>query len=333
MARLYTDWDTNSVLICPPRDNQPQYFEHYTELDMFYSLYATALVSFEGNVSSIYERHQDLYKAQRMLPDDIKHIKSDISDIWLRDYMPLQTDEGFVKFAFLPKYNLSKWNKWIENSTIEFINNYFKVEVKYPDLLLDGGNLVHNGSIGIVTTRALSENKNKTKDEIIKILRDNLFLDKIIFVPPEPYEKTGHIDGILRWANPETIFINKYICIKNEPYNLAILKYCERLNRELDKHLPGINRIDLPFVPSNNAITVTKMKYDRQIWWDAEGLSVNYLQTKNAIYFPYFGLETDDENYAIFHKVFEGKPIIKVPSAALSKFGGVLNCVTWNYVS
>lgn len=342
MPRLIPDWETDTVIFTPVRDDMVQFHMHFCELDMFYSKLSGSFFGYD-DFYAIVEDGVYLEKSRMLMSVGTKYIIHNFPDIWLRDYMPLQTDEGFVKFIYNPRYNHPEWNSDIDKSVNKFMGKLFDDRpIKYVDLILDGGNFVHNGSIGITSERILSDNKPKTKEEIEKILKDNLFLEKIVFIPSEPYEKTGHVDGIIRWISPITYMVNRY-----DEY----LKYEKKLKQILDKELPDFNRIEIPYIASSKSMHLTKGS-GRQIWYDASGVYVNFLHTKNAVYIPRFDnneiyphisdnvtkmqvkfndkLYPKDEFLEKFYHNFN-KRVIEISSDAISKFGGIINCITWNF--
>lgn len=312
MTHLITDWETDAVLISPVRFEKNGY-QNLPEIEMFYSDFSDALIDREPNFFVTVEPGINHRKASRLLAPGMKFIPFVFPDIWLRDYMPLQTTDNFVKFIYNPRYNSSKINAPVDIAVRSFMEQHFTKPVKYVDLLLDGGNFTHNGKIGVTTTRTLEENRSKSQAEIEKILKDNLLLENIVFIPPEPYEKTGHVDGIFRWISPTTYIVAHY---------LEDVKYEKKLKKVLNTQLSEYTRIEIPYIPSSS---------NMDGWYDAAGVYVNYLQTSNAVYVPTFGIEAD--KYVGIFKEHFNKPVITVNSDGISRGGGVINCVTWNYLT
>ena len=61
---------------------------------------------------------------------------------------------------------------------------------------------------------------------------------------------------------------------------------------------------------------------------------INFLQTKNVIIIPQFGIDEDEQAFAQFVKIFpeyaKKNRIEKVNATRIIEGGGVLNCMTWN---
>ena len=136
----------------------------------------------------------------------------DTLNIWTRDYMPIQTRTGFVKF----KYKTLKYEQYPQ-LRIDFDLPY-RVSVikrfsnlKYSDIILDGGNCQMNPekNIAVITDALFKNNPEYEKEELINKLSE-LLDAKIIIIPREPYDELGHADGIVKFISRHFIFLNVY---------------------------------------------------------------------------------------------------------------------------
>ena len=68
---------------------------------------------------------------------------------------------------------------------------------------MDIGKLTHNGvGTAIITNRFISDNEGcNVIHELIPVLRAFLGLDNIIFIPTEPEDAKGHVDGMVRFMD------------------------------------------------------------------------------------------------------------------------------------
>ena len=81
----------------------------------------------------------------------------------------------------------------------------------------------------------------------------------------------------------------------------------------------GIDWSEIPYAPySNRSVN------------DATGLYINYLQHKNVIFIPAFGLRQDATALNLFEQLFPENTIIPIISNEIAKEDGVLNCISWN---
>ncbi len=77
--------------------------------------------------------------------------------------------------------------------------------------------------------------------------------------------------------------------------------------------------IEVPYNPYSNKTNL-----------DAKGIYLNYLQMKDIIFVPVYGLKEDEQAIKILKSVFPKEKIVPVPSIEIAKQGGVLNCISWN---
>lgn len=139
---------------------------------------------------------------------------------------------------------------------------------------------------------------------------EKLFETKIIIIPREPKEYTGHADGILRYFEKDCVLINQYYK-KDKP------AFQQKLKTILKSE--SIQFIEIPFNPYKNASVD-----------EANGLYINYLQMQGFILIPTFGLKEDELAIRKFEILFPDHTIDSISCRDIAKDGGVLNCITWN---
>lgn len=101
-----------------------------------------------------------------------------------------------------------------------------------------------------------------------------LFESEIINIPVTPGDWLGHSDGIVRFINRDTVFVN-YI----DSENIIEKNYFEALTKIISQH--GLHWEIL--IKGNNK----KFK-------GAEGLYLNYLKVGNLIVVPEYGIPEDE---------------------------------------
>ena len=230
------------------------------------------------------------------------------NDIWCRDYMPIQASMNrFIQFVYKPNYLQSK--KWIHTQTDPSLAcDYIQIRPEKSKLKLDGGNVIKGSTWAILTDKVFSENKHLTRKQIMTQLEE-IFQVNIIIIPKEPYEMTGHADGILRYYNADTVLINQYS--KN-----ALTEFQIKLKKVLKS--AGIATIDVPYTPkTGNPIS-------------AEGLYINFLQINNFILVPSFKRTEDEKVLQLFEQLYPLCTVKSIDSQEIAKDGGVLNCISWN---
>lgn len=230
-------------------------------------------------------------------------------DVWAVDYMPIQIDlNKFVRFIYNPSYlQTTKYLKTI--SDVDKICVDIGIETSKSNILIDGGNVTRTTDKVIMTERIFKDNPTYERKKLIKELRELLQVDKLYLVPEQPDDFTGHSDGMLRFIDEDTIVINDYKKEKKEFY--AVFKNAIQNT--------GLEAIEIPYNVYNN-------KNDEQ----ANGDYINFLQMKNIVIIPTFGIKEDELAIRKLETVFAGNKIVAIDSNDIAKDGGILNCITWN---
>lgn len=231
-------------------------------------------------------------------------------DVWAVDYMPIQIEENrFVRFLYRPSY-LIKYKTYEKTiSDVDTICNEIGIDTFKTDIVLDGGNVIKTTNKIIMTDRVFIDNPIYERKQLIRELYELLQVDKIYFVPEQPGDYLGHSDGMVRFLNENTVLISDFSREKEwffRAFEIAI-------------HNTGLDYIKVPYNVYNNK------KNDQ-----ANGTFINYLQMKNCVIIPTFGIKEDDDVVKQFETIFTEQTIATIDSNEIANDGGVLNCITWN---
>lgn len=144
------------------------------------------------------------------------------NDIWAVDYMPIQVATNhFVQFEYSPDYLKSKkWRKTISNVT--FICKVIGIHPKKSNIILDGGNLIKHTDKAILTEKIFEENPKVGESQLIEQLKNTLHIEKIYFIPWDKSDYTGHADGMVRFINGDTVFVNNDYTATHRGVRLAL---------------------------------------------------------------------------------------------------------------
>ena len=229
------------------------------------------------------------------------------SDIWCRDYMPIQAASGrFIQFNYNPRYLQSKQSRRTITDTAK-VCKAIGIKPIVSDIKLDGGNVVASRTRVIMTERVLLENPSYSAEKLTKELKRLLKVKEVILIPECPCDEFGHADGMVRFLDEDTIFVNEY--------SLDIdLK--EKLHSVLGK--AGLAILPVPYHPYENDDSL-----------DATGIYINYLRLKKAFLYPVYGLHEDALARETFSGCF-GARAVPIDAGKLAKEGGILNCISWN---
>lgn len=228
-------------------------------------------------------------------------------DIWAVDYMPIQTNaDRFVQFRYEPSYLKTPADlKTI--SDVDTICHNINIHPIKSQVVLDGGNVVHSKQVAIVTKRVFSENRKYNSDKLIQLLTLDLELEKIIFIPDDPFDFTGHADGMVRFVDDRTVLLNNY-GTPDKDLEASIIKILKDVDLEILK---------IPYNPYYNFSDM-----------DAKGVYINFLRIADIVFVPVFGMKEDEDALRVFESVF--KKVVPIESNEIAKDGGILNCISWN---
>ena len=236
------------------------------------------------------------------------HLLPNTRDIWARDYMPIQIGiDDFLEYRYDPDYLLSTAKQDRGSKTYpDLVCDALGLKTRKTDLILDGGNLVNSSKCVVLTDKVVTENKHwYSKKQLIDKLNEDFKAEKVILVPWDKSEPYGHIDGVLRIINEETVLIND--CYKDDLNLIQIL----RKN--------GLKPEFLQFAVKNP---------HRDNW-----AYINFLQTQDIILMPTLGIDEDEQAFDqlghFFPTYLKNNRIVPLRSEDIIKHGGALNCVSW----
>lgn len=231
------------------------------------------------------------------------------NDVWAVDYMPIQVDEDkFIQFIYNPSYLQTKI--FINTiSDVDTICESIGIKTEKSKILIDGGNVVKSTNSVILTERIYKENPTIEHKKLLKELQEQLLVDRLVIIPEQPYDFTGHSDGMVRFLDDNTVLINDY---KNESKRFVV-------NFEDTLKQSGLNIIRIPYNPYDNSKNMHAM-----------GIYINYLQMDRTLVIPIFNQKEDDFAVKQFEQLFLGYDITTVVATDIAKQGGLLNCISWN---
>ena len=231
-------------------------------------------------------------------------------DIWCRDYMPVSVGgDRFVQFRYAPDYLAAKkYRHLMADGEIGPTLPWFKNCVG-SKIVLDGGNLVRWRDKVILTEKIFAENPGWERARLISELAGLLEVDRLILIPQEPGDVTGHSDGVVRFVNGDSVVVNDY--------RRADRKYRRQLLRRL--YAAGLTVHEIPYQPSAKS---------SQGMPSAVGNYVNFLQVGTVLIIPCYGLAEDRQARERLTRMFPDCSVTALDCCELAELGGVLNCAT-----
>lgn len=222
--------------------------------------------------------------------------------------MPIQIAANkFVQFVYDPTYYDHKDYRHLQTD-INKLNYSPAGEIIKSNIILDGGNITHFNKSTIVSDRIFKDNPGYDKGELIKQLTELLQLNKLVIIPSVPYDITGHSDGMVKFINEDTIFLNDFSSLCSKTYW-----------RKLTKAVQGFNIVLMP-----NGFHMNKLNDD------ATGDYINMIVIQDLIFLSAYGYPTDEIALGLVQSVFPTHTIISLRANSLAAKGGIMHCATWN---
>ena len=233
-------------------------------------------------------------------------------DIWARDYMPIQvSDNKFIEFRYDPDYLQGEENR-IYKTYPDIVCDSIGLKTIKSDIIIDGGNVIKSTNCAILTDKILLENEGTYEPDQLKEKLKLLFeVEKIILVPwDKKNDFYGHADGMIRFIDENKVLIQGY-------FDFYSKKFTDEFFGALEEN--GIEWIKLEF---------DRKKEDMRSW-----AYLNFLQTKDLILMPKFGIIEDElalnQFKSIFKNYADSDRIFQLDMNTIVEEGGALNCISW----
>lgn len=225
-------------------------------------------------------------------------------DIWLRDFMPVQTRTGkYVSFRYEPSYLVDDPD--LKTDFRQDINGQLSLKnIVYSDINFDGGNVIFSPSKEkvVISDRIFMENWEVSSAELVRKL-ERLLEAQVIIIPSLKSDITGHADGMVRFIDENTAIGNCSSYLFGVEKNIKMV---------LRNH--GIEVIDFPYFnsPKDSAV----------------GCYLNFLYTEQVLFLPVFGVDADQKAVKAAEQLFV-KKVVPVNIGEIAVQGGCLNCISW----
>jgi agmatine deiminase len=241
------------------------------------------------------------------------------SNIWIRDYFPVQVGDGFIQF----RYTAAGYGGIARYPQLKPPRLF---STRRSRIVLEGaGNCVRYDDRAIITDIVFKHNQSIPKPKLIGRL-EKLLDAEVIIIPREPDDEMGHADGIARFIDAKTVFVNDYSVMSTKKH----AAYENKLVHALA--VTGLSVLPFPFAyqktPVMREATFRKRYPGADSFNPGFGYYINYLHVKGLILVPSFGIDEDGAAVAALRGAFPATKVTPVDCRELSMYGGLLNCVT-----
>lgn len=169
---LIPAWKTNSVVLVLPTVFMEYYNDDLTELELFYADFLMEIAK-SDRVRCLVPDQVHAEKMARLTQLDLSNFGiATIEDIWIRDFAPIQSEKGYLKFTYNPSYNSQFFNQWVDPSFIAYFNQIKNqsMNLTFIDLKMAGCDFIHNGKdTAIITKKLYRQNQKKRRQKSIKL--------------------------------------------------------------------------------------------------------------------------------------------------------------------
>lgn len=251
------------------------------------------------------------------------------NDTWARDFGPItvQTESGMKLLNFNFNAWGSKYSFDLDNQISTRLSNlgaFPSAEFSDVDFVLEGGSIESDGQGTLLTTTSCLLNKNRnpqlTKDQIEKVLKDNLGVKKINWLTSGYLagdDTDGHVDVLARFC----------------PNNTIIYTACDDEN---DEHYSALKNMEQELISMTNAddqaYKLLPLPWPGPKFNDNDqrlpATYANFLIVNEAVLVPIYDALSDEDALEVISQAFPGYEIFGIPSLSLIERGGSLHCIT-----
>lgn len=265
----------------------------------------------------MFSKYITSYKVWKQMYDELERhnvlygFLSNTKDIWVRDFMPLQTYNGYCRYIYKPDYlmkdpELRVFISRVRDCIPSFLTSDFN---SFPPifqdlcLVLDGGNLIKTDKHLIMTDKVFVENKRFSKEMITELLKQTLGITPV-YIPWDHAEPYGHADGMVRYVGDDTVLITNY-CDFDPSFRTKLFKALS------------------PF------FDIKELHYDVDKPNKNNWAYINFLHVDKYIFMPAMGIPEDEQAQRQLSDIYKCE-VVPIRCEQLIRRGGALNCISWN---
>ncbi|MEQ8671809.1 MAG: agmatine deiminase family protein [Aggregatilineales bacterium] len=264
-----------------------------------------------------------LYLQNRAKLDDsqlenIKFLILPTDDIWVRDYGPIiGYDADGARVALDAHYERQKPFGNLRDDNMPIL---WAAHTETPlislDLNTEGGNLWSDGQGTLIMSNVILEvNPAYDRAALERYLHNIFDYEKLILTPRMAIESTGHIDLLLKLADPETVLVSAPTTRTSAQ---RLRDTADLFRRETNAQNQPYRVIELP----------TPSLYLNWLAYPIRRSYTNALTVNGRVLVPVYGLNTDEEALRIYAETMPDYEIIPIDCEIGANGGGAVHCMT-----
>lgn len=250
------------------------------------------------------------YLNKYLIPTHSIHFMAhDYAGIWIRDYCPFHRINDLNEIELIDFF----YHKKKDNVFAKAIAGHLQVNLKTMPLDMQGGNLISNQKGIAVCTNSILEQNKIDKNTLFEILKTHLNITQLVVLKKLQNEATGHIDMLLKFANPTTLLASKLT--SNMPDYEIMMENIATLKEQI----PGINIIQIPIATDNDS-------YEElgNVFYSY----TNAVVLNKSVMLPLYGESTDELAFSIYQQVYPNHSIQGIFTKDIIQLRGALHCMT-----
>ncbi len=290
---------------------------------------------------------QYILAREKLIPE-VRLVEMTSNDSWIRDCGPtfVVNDSGDVRGI---DWEFNAWGgligglyfPWDQDDLVgEKVIEMEGVARYAPEYILEGGSIDVDGEGTLIVTEEclLNANRNpsKNKQEIERVLKDYLNLEKIIWLEKGVFgdETNGHTDNFCRFVAPGKVILT-WTDDRGDPQYEISAGALERLKAATDAKGRKLE-IHKVYQPSPILITAAEAAgvnrfpgtLPRQEGDRLAASYVNFYIGNGVIVMPSFGDANDELAQNQIRELFPDRKIIALPGREILLGGGNIHCIT-----
>lgn len=285
--------------------------------------------------------------ARSRLPENVRVVEMSSNDSWMRDMGPTYVVNGkgerraiqwdFNAWGGLVDGLYFPWDK--DDQVASKVSEILRDDSYKAGIVLEGGSIHTDGDGTLFVTEECllheSRNPDLSKDEIEQALKDNLGLEKVIWLPNGLFndETNGHVDNIIQVVKPGEVVLAWCDDEKDENYAITHAAYDVLTNTPDAKgRTLKIHKIHVPdplFITEEEAAGIDAADgMEREAGERMAGSYANFLVTNGRVILPLLDPKWDDKARAVLQEAYPDHEIVGIDAHEILLGGGNVHCIT-----
>ncbi|MFW5748572.1 MAG: agmatine deiminase family protein [Chloroflexota bacterium] len=250
--------------------------------------------------------------------DQVRFMVIPTDDIWVRDHGPIiGLDADGQQVAFDAIYDhLPNYPQERDNAMTRYWAAQTETTLHPLNLHTEGGNLWSDG-LGtlIMTEQIFYENRHLDRSALETYLHSVIDYEKLIITPRIYMESTGHVDLLLKLADPTTVLVSS---ARAELAEAPLRETVDIFRRETNARGERYTVVELP----------TPRLYFNWFVYPIRRSYTNALTVNGRVLVPVYGIRHDDTALRIYEQTMPGYTVIPIDCSIGANGGGAVHCMT-----